>query len=92
MQGPQAAALLLCTLSMLALTHWVLCSRAAVLLCRVSCTHLRGVHDLLPNVNFPEGLEQRQNRQIEALPRAFPIALLMEPAIYNRQQAEHTHS
>ena len=47
--------------------------------------NLGGVHDLLPNVDLPEGLEQRQDRQVEALPRALPIALLMEPAIYNWQ-------
>ena len=56
------------------------------------CTDLGGVHDLLPNVDLPKGLEQRQNGQVEALPGALPIALLMEPAIYNWQQAKHAHS
>ena len=47
---------------------------------------------MLPNVDFPEGLEQRQNGQVETLPRALPIALLMKSAIYNRQQAKYAHS
>ena len=28
------------------------------------CADLGGVHDLLPNVNLPEGLEQGQYRQV----------------------------
>lgn len=49
------------------------------------------MHDLLPNVDLPEGLEQGQDGQVQPLPGALPIAPLLIPTVHNRQQAKHAH-
>ena len=57
--------------------------------CRGAAAHLGGVHDLLPDVDLAEGLEEGQYGDVQPLPRPLPVAPLVEPRVTGLQQPEH---